>query len=113
MKAHHLFKNSLLLAAGLFLSSTAANAAVYHVTVNTSSLVGNANGPFALDFQFNGGDTPGNNTAVISSFSFGGGSALAGTNVASSGDVTGTLADTVTLGNTAAFNEFYQQFNPG
>lgn len=113
MKAHQLLRTPLLLAAGLFLSSAAAHAAVYRVTIDTSTLAATGNGPFALDFQFNGGDTPGNNTAVISSFTFGGGSALAGTNVATTSDVSGTLATTVTLANTLPFNEFYQQFNPG
>jgi len=111
MKTNQLLKGTLLLAAGIFLSAAAANAAVYHATIDTSTLTATGNGPFSLDFQFNGGDTPGNNTVVLSSFSFGGGSA-SGSPTLSSG-VTGSLLTSVTFTNDTAFSEFYQTFNPG
>ena len=108
---NQLLRNTLLLAAGLFLSSAAAHAAVYHVSIDTSTLTATGNGPFSLDFQFNGGDTPGNNTALISNFDFGGGSATGSANL--TGSVTGSLLTSVSFTNTSAFSEFYQTFTAG
>jgi len=108
---NQLLRNTLLLAAGLFLSASAANAAVYHVSIDTSTLTATGNGPFSLDFQFNGGDTPGNNTALISNFDFGGGSATGSATL--SGSVTGSLLTSVSFTNTTAFSEFYQTFTAG
>ena len=113
MKTQLLLKNSLLLAAGLLLSSAAANAALYHASIDTSSLIGNPNAPFSLSFQLNGGDTPGNNSVTISNISFGGGSAGAAGTISATGDVTGNLGSSVNIANLLPFNEFYQEFTPG
>lgn len=113
MKMNQLSKTSLLLAAGLLLSAGAANAASYSVSIDTSTLgalVGTS-GPFSLDFILNNGDLGGNNTATISNFAFGGGSAAGTPNLF--GGATGSLTTTVTLNDSSFTNEFYQEFVPG
>ena len=93
----------------LLAGAAAANTVGFEVLVNTAPLVGNAAGPFALDFQLNGS---GPNTVVVSNFNFGGGAA-AGTAVASNG-AAGTLGTAVTLSDSSSFfNELYQPFTPG
>jgi hypothetical protein len=96
---------SLLVA---FSFATAARAVL--VTVDTSTLFG---GLYHIDFQLNDGNGvgDGNNSAVISGFSFGGG-AVAGA-ATSFGGVSGDLSSAVTLIDTDPFNEFFQAFNPG
>jgi hypothetical protein len=116
MKTNQLLKASFALATGLLLSSAASQAALYQVTIDTTLLTGppaSLNGPFSLDFQFNSGDTLGNNTAIISNFSFGGGSASGG-GVASGAGVTGSILGTsITISDTDAFNSYYEGFTPG
>lgn len=115
MNFNPLLNRSLLLATGLLLSAGAAHAALYHVTVNTSALSApenSGNGPFSIDFQLNGGGTSGNNTAIISSFVFnGGGVSFGPANLL--GGASGSLPGSITLTDTDAFNEFYQEFTPG
>jgi hypothetical protein len=86
----------------------------FHVTINTSSLAGSSSAPFALDFQLNGGNPLGN-TATISNFTFGGGSASSLPPATTFGLASGTLASTVTVSDNTlnTFNEFYQGFTPG
>lgn len=104
-----------LLAAGCVLGgSTTTNAAVYHITVDTSALSAPAvagSAPFSLDFQFNNGVLLGNNTATVSNFNFGGGSAL-GSATAFDG-AAGSLGSSITFDNTSAFQELFQAFTPG
>lgn len=79
----------------------------YHIDINTSSLVG----AFSLDFQLNGG-IPLANTATISNFTFGGGSASG--SPTAFGSATGSLGSTVVLNDSANFfNELYEGFTPG
>lgn len=115
MKFNTLLKSPILLAIGLLLSIDSANAALYHVTVDTSALnlpANSGNGPFSIDLQLNSGATTGNNTAVISSFVFNGGGATFGpANLL--GGASGSLPGAITLTDTGAFNEFYQEFTPG
>ena len=94
---------------GLLLAG-ASHAGTYHVVINTSALQGAvaANGPYALDFQLNSGDTLGNNAAVISNFTFGGGAPVG--NATTFGGAAGSLAGPVTLSDSSAFNEFFQGF---
>jgi len=105
----------LALGAGiLFAAQTGSAASVeYYVDINTASLVGNASGPFSLDFQLNDGSGTGdgNNTATINNFAFGSGGASGTANL--SGGASGDLSSAVTLTDTSAFNEFYQTFNTG
>ena len=91
---------------------------IYLVTLNTSSLLGNADAPFAIDFQLTSGNTSSGvvNSAVLSQFSFGtGGSAGRGRPFANSGNSGGSLASTVSLSTIGGsfFNEFSQFFTAG
>ena len=103
----------LTLLSALALPGAAQAQLNYSVWVDTSSLIGSADGPFSLDFQLNDGSAfgDGNNSAVLSDFQFGGGSATGSANLF--GGATGDLGSSVTLDETAAFNEFYQTFTPG
>ena len=105
----------------LFGASNAQASTTYGITFNTSalnspSLSGFA--PFALDFQFNGGET--GNTATISNLNYGvGGSYSFDPAPSAFGSyVTGDLSTgNIVLGNASAtaysFNEFFQGFTPG
>lgn len=87
--------------------------AIYGVSLDTTALIGNAAGPFSLDFQFTDGSgaNDGNNTVTLSNFSFGAGgpTGLA----AISGGVSGDLTSSLTLTDNAFLNEFTQTFTPG
>ena len=64
--------------ASLLAAATCKANIIYDVSLDTSGLAGNVNGPFAVDFQLTSGDTTSGvvNTATLSSFTFGtGGSA--------------------------------------
>jgi hypothetical protein len=86
---------------------------MYEVRVNTSPLISHPAGPFYLDFQLNDGAGIGNadNTAWLSNFTFGGGSAVG--SATAFGGVTGNLTSGITLRDTTAFNEFFQGFTAG
>lgn len=95
-------------------SATFAHAQIaLNVTLDTSALWGTTANPLYLDFQLNDGAGWGdaNNTAVISNFKFGGGSALAP--ATTWGGAAGSLGSWVALTDSTAFNEFYQGFTPG
>jgi hypothetical protein len=113
MKNNKLINHTLMLAVGLLLSAGASQAALYHVSLNTSALVGNPAGPFSLDFQFNSGGDLNNNTAIISNFTFdiGGGAPFGPANLI--GGASGDISSVVTMSDSSAFNEFYQEFTPG
>ncbi|MDB5290526.1 MAG: sorting protein [Phycisphaerales bacterium] len=90
---------------------------VFYVSVNTSPLTTNpniANGPFAVDFQLNDGSgtNDGNNTAMLSNFTFGAGGSLSGV-PSLTGGASGDMAATVMLTDTTFFNDFSQGFTPG
>jgi hypothetical protein len=101
----------------LALSASWAAAApfTFQVVVNTTPLVGNAAGPFALDFQLNDGSglSDGNNTATISGFSFTGAGAGPTGLPSSVGGATGSLSSTVSLTDSGFLNEFFQGFTAG
>jgi len=109
------FSLGLALGAGVLFTAQTGGAATiqYYVDINTASLVGNASGPFSLDFQLNDGSGLGdaNNTATINNLSFGTGGGTGTANLA--GGAAGDLSSTVTLTDSTAFNEFYQTFNAG
>ena len=91
---------------------------IYQVALNTTSLVGNADAPFAIDFQLNSGNTSSGvvNRALLSQFSFGtGGNPGSGRPFPNSGNSSGSLASTVSLSTTGGsfFDEFSQYFTPG
>jgi hypothetical protein len=101
-----------LLACALLGVSTGRAAVVFDVSTGTLPLIGNASGPFSLEFQFNdgsgGGD--GNNTVLLSDFNFNGGGLTGNASV-----VGGAAAGvgSVTLTDSAFFNSFSQPFTPG
>lgn len=102
-------------ALGVLTASTGRAATIqYLISLNTSSLVGNAAGPFSLNFQLNdgSGSGDGNNTATLTGFNFGAGGSATGSPVLSGG-ASGSLATTVTLTDSAFLNSFTQRFNPG
>jgi hypothetical protein len=88
--------------ATLLLAPAAAHADfIYNVTLNTAPLVGNAAGPFSLDFQLTG---TGNNTVTLSRFQFGGGAADTfgnGPFDGTFGGASGNISSSVTLTDTA------------
>jgi hypothetical protein len=85
------------------------------ITVNTTSLQGNASGPFVLGFVLIDASLSGdgNNTAVLSNFDFGGGSA--GAVASSGGGVVGNLLSGITLTDSdpSGFNFITSAFTPG
>jgi hypothetical protein len=115
MKRNSALTLSLALCAGALLAvpNGKASIVIYHVDVNTAALVGNASGPFSLDFQLNDGSGAGdgNNTATLNHFAFGSGSASG--SPTSFGGASGNLSGAVTLTDTTAFNEFFQGFTAG
>jgi hypothetical protein len=84
---------------------------MFNVNLDTSPLVGNAAGPFSLDFQLISGGGGVTNTAILSHFNFGGGRASGSPTL--TGGASGTLTGTVTLTESAFFNEFFQLFIAG
>lgn len=103
----------LLLASFVLLPCTAQADVIYNVSLDTSPLIGNAAGPFSLDFQFTDGSgtNDGNNTVTLSNFDFGAGGGTG--SPATSGSVSGDLTSGITLIDSQFFNEFTQTFTPG
>jgi hypothetical protein len=95
------------------LASTCQAESVFSLSLNTAPLVGNANAPFSIDFQFTDGSGIGdtNNTATLSAFNFSGGGASGSPTL--TGGAAGSLGSTVTLTDSSFFNEFFQEFTPG
>jgi hypothetical protein len=113
MKSLRLIKTGLALVGLLFALGGAnlARATAYTISIDTSSLVGNAAGPFALDFQSIFGSGA-DQTITLSNFSLTGGGFLAGTDW-STGAVSGDLTSSLVLnpGAGSFYNEFFQQFD--
>ncbi len=80
----------------------------YTPFVNTASLAGTTG---SLDFNFNPGPLV-SQSAFVQILSFSSGGAVAGSPVLT-GDASGSLPGTVTLGNETAFNDYFQQFTYG
>ena len=103
---------SALLVCASLLSVPAAHAALaFHVDVNTAGLAGNPGAPFALDFQLIDGGGAAANTVTLSGFTFGGGNPTGSALL--TGGASGSLLSSVTLTDSAFFNEFYQTFDAG
>lgn len=83
----------------------------FHVDLNVSSLIGNASGPFSLDFLLGKGNSVPNNTVTISNFLFTGG-APSGSATLFQGLGSGNMTSGITLTEDSAdpFNEVYQAF---
>src|SRR5215475_8927650 len=82
-------------------------------TFDTSPLLTNPAAPFSLAFVLTdgSGSGDGNNTAMLNSFAFGGGSA--GKVVFAFGGVTGDLLSGVALTDSSFFNALSSSFMPG
>lgn len=93
---------------------------VIDYTLDTSPLVGHAAAPFYAAFQFfDISLNPGNNSATVSNFNFGGGSAVGGSEILGAG-TSGDLSSTVSLSDVDPLSilpgdpiGFVQQFTPG
>jgi len=96
---------------GMLLLCGSAFATSWHVDVVTTPLIGNPSGPFSIDFQFNNGSVLGNNSAIISNFSYSGGGPVGSPTLL--GGVTGDVGSTVVFNNSAPFQELFQAFTPG
>ena len=83
----------------------------FHVSVDTSSLVGNPAGPYSIDFQLNQGDGAVANSVTIGNFWYSGGHAVGSPTLI--GDASGSLGTGFSIANTSFLNEAYQQFVPG
>jgi hypothetical protein len=105
-----LLKIKLLIMAAMAVITFAANSAFasysYDFNVDTSSLNGQTG---YVELQFNPGLNPGVANATISNFSS---DATLGSTVVT-GSVTGALPGTVTINNTAGWNDYYQQVTFG
>ena len=95
------------------LCQTAIADVIYNVTLDTSSLVGHPAGPFYVFGEFTDGNGIGdaNNTATLSSFTFGGGSALGSPLLF--GGASGSLETGVTITDSSSLSFFAEQFAPG
>jgi len=106
---------SITLGALFLVLFTQATARADNVNVDTSSLQASAAGPFQLAFVLIDASLSGdgNNTVVLSDFTFGGGSA--GSTLTSGGGVTGNLISGITLTDTdlSGLNFLTSAFTPG
>jgi len=95
------------------LASFAQADETFTVSIDTSSLMGNAAGPFSLDFQFTDGSgaDDGNNTAALYNFMFGMGSLTGSPTTV--GTVSGNIATGFSLTDSSFLNELTQSFTPG
>ena len=98
---------ALLAIALLQALSPASKAAdlIYTVTLNTASLLGNADAPFSLDLDLVTGSGNVANMVTLSNFVFTGGVAASGPNFTQGGQ-SGSVASSVILTNSSPNNEF-------
>ena len=98
------------IAFALGICSVASANATYNITLNTAPLIGNAAGPFSIDFQLIGNL---GTIALMDGFDFGIGNpaGTANCNGFCSGDLTGSVQ--LTADPSGFYNEFYQAFAPG
>lgn len=103
----------LLLGVGVVTMSGRAD--TFQVTVNTSSLIDNPAGPYEVGFLLidASGEGDGNNTATISSFTYGGGSPGSVDAAGTMGGATGSLNSGIMLTDTSFFNGLSSTFTPG
>jgi hypothetical protein len=107
---------ALAMISGMALVPSAHADEIFTVTLNTtplSTLPGSGAGPFYLFFQLTDGSgtNDGNNTATLSLFNFGGGTAI--DPPFTLGNASGDLNSTVILNDSTFSNFFAQAFNPG
>jgi hypothetical protein len=111
------FVSRLILLAALGIVPAAAQAdTIFNVTMDTTSLQGKS---FGLFFQLNDGDQTGdsNNTATISDFAFGGGTAgdcaMFPQLCVPDGGASGNITTILSLIDSSPYNSFLQQITPG
>jgi hypothetical protein len=117
MKTKLLFKLFALLVVLSVAVGAARAGEIFTVTLDTNPLTLSPAadaGPFSIAFQLTDGSgtNDGNNTATLSNFDFGGGSA-SGTPTLYGVGTSGDLGSTVTLTDNDFFNAFVQGFIPG
>jgi hypothetical protein len=85
------------------------------VTIDTSALANNANGPFTIDVQFIEGDggASGNNSVTLTNFSLGGGSIVTAPASLTGGVTVAGSPFSVVLANTSFFQDVQFSFTPG
>lgn len=110
---HSLLKTVLVTSALCSIYQTALGDAIYNVTLDTSSLVGDPAGPFYLYVEFTDGSGIGdaNNTVTLSDVTFGGGSALG--SPVMFGGASGSLETGVSITDSSFLSFFAEQFAPG
>ena len=108
----HMLRLSALTAT-LCSASVAQAELLFSLELDTSSLIGHIASPFFIEFQLNDGSGAGdgNNTALLSNFAFGGGTALGSATL--DGGASGDLDSHVVLAEDQFFNSFVQEFVPG
>jgi len=113
MKRFSILRGAAVLSAAALLSLASASQAAlsYTVTVDVSSLVGNANGPFSLDVELASGSGNVANSVTLSNFQVTGGSFTG--SAFTLGSTSGSFGGTLTLGDSSAYNEFAQAFTAG
>jgi hypothetical protein len=91
----------------------AAEASAFQVSFNTSALIGNAAGPFAIAFVLTNGSGPadGKSTAIVTNVDLEDGKPLG--DPATIGGASGELSSVVTLTNTSFLNLLVENFSPG
>jgi hypothetical protein len=101
---------TLMISCALVAGVSSRAAVFFDVDVDTSGLIGQAQAPFSLDFQFLDGSAVGdvNNTVVVSGFS---GGTFNGSPVSAGG--ASSSSGVITLTDSSFFNEFSQPFTPG
>ena len=115
MRINRMLQIIALAVMGVTLAAASARADSFNVTLNTSSLSGTQ----ILAFGFNDGDGVADNAVMLSAFTFGGGSAVTGTEDCTLGGAlsgagcSGNLTSGVTLDDTGFTAFFDQQFNAG
>jgi hypothetical protein len=99
-------------ALAIALGASPAQATTITFEVNTTSLVGHPAGPFSLDFQLNDGSGTGdaNNTATLTGFDLGGGTAGGVTTL---GGASGDISTGVSIVDSGFINDFTQVFTAG
>jgi hypothetical protein len=104
-----------LVALALFVLPAVLANTISVVTLDTAPLIGNASGPFTLDFQFIEGDGLGdsNNSITLSDFAFGGGSVSTPASSSTGGITVTNSPFVVTLVDSSFFQDVEFAFTPG
>jgi hypothetical protein len=99
----------------IFAASSLLGDVIDQVTLDTATLIGNASGPFTLDFQFIEGNGIGdsNNTITLSNFSFGGGSITTSASSTTGGVSVMSSPFSITLVDSSFYQDIEFAFMPG